>query len=372
MVVVQPTTFCNIDCGYCYLPNRDNKSRLSEATLVELCGFLKKNCSLEEKLDFLWHSGEPLSVGATQFERYTNIVNETLGEYAITHNVQTNGILLSSAWIDLISRHGFNIGISIDGPESIHDCSRKYRSGAATYVDVMTGINLLKEAGIEFSVLSVVTPASLKDPKGFYDFFSWLEPTSIGLLPEETLGDSLSTLHCQSHGEEEYRQFIRYILGRNLEASKPIRFRDLERLTTAILSDTVVNIAPAVTQAGAIISMDVHGNVSTFSPELLGATTRAYSSFHFGNVRASPIIFDGKSKFNKVLREINSGLDICKSTCSYWRYCGGGSPADKIFEAGRFDVSETAACRFGTKLLVDELVGFLLEEPHTLPVLASS
>jgi uncharacterized protein len=28
LLVVQPTPYCNLDCDYCYLPSRDDRSRL--------------------------------------------------------------------------------------------------------------------------------------------------------------------------------------------------------------------------------------------------------------------------------------------------------------------------------------------------------
>ena len=34
LLVVQPTPFCNIDCRYCYLPDRTNKAVVAEATLA--------------------------------------------------------------------------------------------------------------------------------------------------------------------------------------------------------------------------------------------------------------------------------------------------------------------------------------------------
>ena len=33
LLVVQGTPFCNLDCDYCYLPDRGDRSRLSGAVL---------------------------------------------------------------------------------------------------------------------------------------------------------------------------------------------------------------------------------------------------------------------------------------------------------------------------------------------------
>ncbi|HVM77726.1 MAG TPA: hypothetical protein VMU06_01825 [Stellaceae bacterium] len=36
LLVVQPTPFCNIDCRYCYLPERNSKSVVAPETLHNL------------------------------------------------------------------------------------------------------------------------------------------------------------------------------------------------------------------------------------------------------------------------------------------------------------------------------------------------
>ena len=36
LLVVQPTPFCNIDCRYCYLPDRSSKAVVADETLAEL------------------------------------------------------------------------------------------------------------------------------------------------------------------------------------------------------------------------------------------------------------------------------------------------------------------------------------------------
>ena len=36
LLVIQPTPFCNINCAYCYLPDRNSKHVISEQTLINL------------------------------------------------------------------------------------------------------------------------------------------------------------------------------------------------------------------------------------------------------------------------------------------------------------------------------------------------
>src|ERR1700734_2155841 len=62
MVVLQPTPFCNINCSYCYLPQRSDKTVMADATLRAAFerGFASGWAS--DDLSVIWHAGEPLVV----------------------------------------------------------------------------------------------------------------------------------------------------------------------------------------------------------------------------------------------------------------------------------------------------------------------
>jgi uncharacterized protein len=106
--------------------------------------------------------------------------------------------------------------------------------------------------------------------------------------------------------------------------------------------------------------VDHRGNVTTFCPELVTARTPAGRGFALGNVlthslselRDSPV-------FREQSAQIAAGVAMCRQTCDYWKFCGGGSPSNKFFEHGRFDVSETRTCRVHKKATVDVLLRYL-------------
>jgi uncharacterized protein len=60
LLIVQPTSFCNINCSYCYLPDRNNRTRLTIDTLAWLCRRVFTSGFLGERLSIVWHAGEPL------------------------------------------------------------------------------------------------------------------------------------------------------------------------------------------------------------------------------------------------------------------------------------------------------------------------
>jgi uncharacterized protein len=43
--------------------------------------------------------------------------------------------------------------------------------------------------------------------------------------------------------------------------------------------------------------------------------------------------------------EFVEGVEACRSRCPYFGFCGGGHAANRFFEHGRFDGTETEHCR---------------------------
>src|SRR5205085_2927661 len=60
LVVVQPTPFCNINCRYCYLPDRSNNAVLADETIANLFSQVFASGWLQHGLTVVWHAGEPM------------------------------------------------------------------------------------------------------------------------------------------------------------------------------------------------------------------------------------------------------------------------------------------------------------------------
>ncbi len=56
------------------------------------------------------------------------------GRLTIEHTMQTNGILLNEAWCDFFCQHQFLIGLSLDGPQAMHDTYRLDKGGGGTHL----------------------------------------------------------------------------------------------------------------------------------------------------------------------------------------------------------------------------------------------
>jgi uncharacterized protein len=74
LLVLQPTPFCNIDCGYCYLPDRRSRRVMAERTIERLFEELFSSSMVGDELTIAWHAGEPLIAGIRYYERAFAII----------------------------------------------------------------------------------------------------------------------------------------------------------------------------------------------------------------------------------------------------------------------------------------------------------
>ncbi len=116
-------------------------------------------------------------------------------------------------------------------------------------------------------------------------------------------------------------------------------------------SETIRNIQ---VEPFGMLNIDCQGNVSTFSPELLGLKNARYLDFIIGNVHASSLEEMRESDAMRAMaRDIASGVETCRGSCEYFSVCGGGAPVNKLFENGSFASGRTSFCDLTQKVPID-------------------
>jgi uncharacterized protein len=360
LLVVQPTPFCNIDCEYCYLGDRTSKRRMSVETLDRAMSLVFAHPSLESSIDLAWHGGEPLAMPLAWYEAAVVVIERRRPPgVKLTHRFQTNGLLLDRDWARFFARTQARVGLSIDGPADLHDANRRTRAGAGTHDSAMRAVRLLQDERISFHVITVLTDGALDRADDLFDFYVQNGISEVGFNIEEIEGAHRGSSLTRDSAERKYRSFIRRFFDRMLQAPERIRVREFESAAGVILKDESVFDEQNVPFA--VVSIAVDGGISTFSPELLDARhPRFASGFGFGTVwESSPANCASHPRFVAIADEIKRGVELCRSECRYFRWCGGGAPANKLFETGRFDVSETMHCRFTRQVVFDEALASL-------------
>lgn len=364
--MIQSTPFCNVNCQYCYLGDRRNRSRMSEATLRRITEAFVESQARRKTLPITWHAGEPLVLPIDWYDRAHRILSEVPHPERLELCFQTNGTLLTPEWAAFFSRDPrIRIGLSIDGPDFIHDRRRKTRNGSGTHARIMRGVQFLRAAKVPFHCIAVVTDDTLDHPDEFFRFFAELKPLSLGLNPEELEGAHRQSSMFGATQEVRYRRFLRRFIDLYLK-EPAFRVRELDRAESWLrLPDPeTLRSAPgnSVNQAWQVISFDWEGNVHTFAPELLGVDVPGVGP-HLGNIHQQSLEAIAKTeRFDRLRRQIELGRERCRAECFYFSACRGGSPVNKWFEKGSFASSETSFCRLTVQASLDEYVSARLEQ----------
>jgi uncharacterized protein len=355
-LVLQPTSFCNIDCRYCYLPQRSRIAIMSEATLEATFRQILGSAHAGSRLLVVWSLGEPLSVPISFYEVAFAIAEKYRAPgTAVGHHFQTNGTLLNDEWCRFIKENGVAIGVSIDGPRELHDANRKTRGGRGTFDQTMRGIGLLQRHEIDFGVISVVGADALDQPDLLFDFYEANGFRRVGLNVEEIDGVNTASSLNRDGVEKRFRQFMRQMFLRLLGSKNVTYLREYRPSDAATLAEPFAD--PNTEQRPGIVSVDVDGNFTLLGPELLGAVDADGEPVAVGNFNSDSFSLVLQSmKFRQQMSEVEAGVDACRRSCRYFSICGGGPPSNKFFETGTFASTETLYCRLMCQATADVTV----------------
>ena len=155
---------CNLDCNYCYYRDKadiyNNAMPLMSDELLET--YIRQYIEgvSQQYVTFCWHGGEPLMAGLPFFRKAMELQKKYAGDKVIENTLQTNGILVNDDWCSFFADNGFLVGLSLDGPEDIHDAFRRDCGGAPTFSRVMRTVDMFTRSGVEFNILSTVNKRS--------------------------------------------------------------------------------------------------------------------------------------------------------------------------------------------------------------------
>lgn len=146
-VTAKPSSFqCNLKCDYCFYLEKESQFThekwMDDSTLKE---FIKQYIAASgNQVYFTWQGGEPTLAGLDFFRKVIHYQQRYAGQKRIFNALQTNGILLNNEWCAFLKEHEFLVGISIDGPQELHDRYRRSNSGNGTFAKVIAAIERLK------------------------------------------------------------------------------------------------------------------------------------------------------------------------------------------------------------------------------------
>jgi uncharacterized protein len=189
LLIKPASAVCNLDCSYCFYLDREADPyqslparRMTLETLERLVDtylFYSYPNSI-----FAFQGGEPTLAGLGFFQKLVDFQQQHgRNGQSVSNAMQTNAVLLDENWCELFRGYNWLLGVSLDGPEDVHDLYRFNKEGRGTWKRVMESVELLKKQRVEFNILCVLSQANVGKPKELYRFFRGLGIDNVQYIP---------------------------------------------------------------------------------------------------------------------------------------------------------------------------------------------
>ncbi|HBF39642.1 MAG TPA: anaerobic sulfatase maturase [Firmicutes bacterium] len=333
VVMAKPVgPLCNLECSYCYylktgsFYQSSHSFRMSDKLLEK---YVRQYIAASPGpvVQFTWHGGEPTLAGLDFYRMAVELQQRYLPEgWSCWNNLQTNGILLDDEWCSFLAEAHFDVGLSIDGTEWLHDTYRKDHSGSGTYKRVVEAVRRLQAHGIQPDLLCTVTSATAKEPIAVYRALRDLHTGWIQFIPIIRLTTDGGVTPDSVSGEE-YGDFLCTVFDEWI-------YHDLGRLDIQLFAEMALvwsggnaSLCWMAPTCGRVLIVEHDGGV--------------YSCDHFvtpdhriGDMETSPL-----STLVDLPVQRNFGNDKqtrlpwqCRA-CSWLAICNGGCPKDRLASA---------------------------------------
>jgi uncharacterized protein len=329
-VLIKPTgADCNLDCAYCFY-NRNstysssNTNRMNEQVLETMIAQL---CTQTvPALSFGWQGGEPTLMGIDFYKKAIGYMQRYGSGKMIANGLQTNGILIDQAWAQLFKQYQFLIGLSLDGPQNIHDHYRMQKNDKSSFEKVIAAAKRLLDAGVEVNVLTVINDYSVQFPDEIYTFHKSLGLHFMQFIPcleTDPDGKGLANYSLSAVG---YREFLCKLfdlwLGDFSNGTPTTSIRFFESLLFQYAGFAPTECTQAKT-CGTYLVIEHNGDVYP-------CDFYVDSDWKLGNLLERPLVdlmnSDKQSEFGKLKSKVPGEC----YTCEWMKLCRGGCTKDRF------------------------------------------
>lgn len=305
---------CNLDCKYCFylekeeLYTGERRERPSWAMPDDVLEtYIRQYIEQQDipEISFAWQGGEPTLLGVRFFERVVELQKKYANGKRVWNALQTNGTLLDDEWGAFLGKHGFLIGLSIDGPRELHDTYRVDKKGRPTFDAVVRGLEVLKKHRVEFNTLTVVNRKNSQHPlevyrflkgigSGFIQFIPLVERAAhapmqtpdgliqLSLAAPPKPDDARSPVTDWSVRAEDYGEFLTTIFDEWVRRDVGSVFVQMFDVALGSWAGMGASLCVFSEKCGAALAMEHNGDV-------YACDHYVYPEFKLGNIRDTPL-----------------------------------------------------------------------------------
>ena len=315
---------CNLACGYCYYkgghPDEERGTGSSGRVMSDevLERFIQQylESQVNQEVLFTWHGGEPTILPISFFEKAMQLQQCYAAGRHIDNCLQTNGTLITDEWCQFFHDNGWLIGLSIDGPEALHDAWRKDKHGEPTHERVMRAAEMLDRHNVMWNALCTVNSINAEHPLEVYRFFQsidcrYIQFTPVGANPASGVG----RISAQAWG-----RFL-------CEVFDEWRKEDVGEVFINIFEATLANYMGITPGICAMSDMCGHVGVVEWNGDVYSCDHFVYPEHRLGNLRQQTICEMMQSRQQQTFsRQKTTGLPQKCKDCEWLFTCHGECP----------------------------------------------
>lgn len=334
-VYFNPTERCNLNCNYCYIPERmrHNGEHMTRSKLIEALGILREyfreTLPRGRQPQIVFHGSEPMLCREAVFAAIDDYKDD------FRFGIQTNGSLMDDEAIQFLTSRGIGIGLSLDGHiAEVADRTRKTWAGDGVFKKVVSALEKLRGYP-NYNVISTATRENMGALPKIVDFFHALEVPVCMLNP----------VRCTRPGglkvkprDPELAKFYITALDRTYElyekTGRKLVVANFANILVSIVAPTARRLMCDISPCGGgrcFFAVSARGDLFPCS-EFIGL-----KEFNGGNLFKGEIekALDSPA-FQQVTGRKVEDIDPC-FRCVVRHFCGSPCPAEAYEMKGRMD-----------------------------------
>lgn len=380
-IMMKPNgSICNLDCDYCYYLDKADiyGGREPRMSISMLESAVREYIAANdvEDVTFNWHGGEPLLCGIGFYQKALEFQKRYASGKTIHNTIQTNGTLIDAGWARFFKENGFLVGISIDGPQDIHDRYRMDKGGRPSFTKVMNGIGMLKSFSVEFNTMTTINHASEGRGLEVYLFLKSLGSRHMQFMP--VMEHVMFPLSADGTKDTSKRPYIVDPSVKDAEIASwsvnPVEYgRFMNQIfdywVTNDVGEVFVNMFDATLSnacgmnPGTCVNARVCGGnaVIEHNGDIYPCDHFVYSDRILGNI-SETALKDAMNRPEMILFGANkrSGLPRECLRCEHLVACNGGCPKHRFCQSKSGEANLNALCA-GYNLFFDHTVHYFIK-----------
>jgi uncharacterized protein len=371
-ILVKPRgPICNLDCAYCYYLSKEqlypgSTFRMSDELLDS---YIRQYIASQPgpEVIFAWQGGEPTLMGLDFYRRAVALQRRYCppGKF-ISNTLQTNGLFLDDAWCGFFKQHDFLIGLSLDGPQAMHDAYRLDKGGKPTFKRVMAGLRQLQAHQVQYNILTTVHAANAPYPLEVYRFLrddagaEFIQFIPIVERRKLATGSSEQPVTERSVGGKQYGEFLVAVFDEWTRRDVGKVYVQLFDVALGVWYGQPASLCVFAETCGSALAMEHNG-------DLYACDHFVQAEYYLGNIQEKAL---GSLARSAAQREFGQAKrdrlpKYCRE-CPVRFICNGGCPKNRFILTPEGEPGLNYLCE-GYKTFfthIDEAMRFMAAELH--------